>query len=55
MEYISLCDTVSFFIYFTYNSVYLSIPNSWFIPPCPPFLFDYCKFVFFACEYISIL
>ena len=35
-----------------YSGVYLLIPNSKFIPP--PFLFGNHKFVFYACESISV-
>ena len=55
IEYSSLCYTGSWwFIYFTYISVYLLIPNSRFIPP-PTFPFGIRKFLFSVCESISVL
>ena len=39
-------------IHFLYSSVYILIPNSWFIPA--PFPFGNLKFVFYACESVFV-
>ena len=46
---------VLFGIYFIYNSVYLLIPNSYFISPSLPFSFGNHKIIFYVCESISVL
>ena len=40
-------------IYFIYSSVYMLIPNYWFSPLLSVFVTT--KFVFYACESVSIL
>ena len=44
---------MTLFTYFIYSSLYLLIPNSYFIPPPPPFPFGNPKFVLYVCESIS--
>ena len=68
IECTSLCCRVYLLVIcFIYSSVYMLIPNSWFIPPYPLsplviinllFYFPYCiyhKFLFYVCESISVL
>ena len=54
-EYSSLCYAVGpCCLCFIYSSMYLSVTNSYFIPP-PHFPFGHHKFVFYVCESISVL
>ena len=54
-NFLCLCSKSLLFIYFMYSSVYLLIPNSWFVPPSLPLPFGNHKFVFYVYDSVSVV
>ena len=51
---VPVLDRRSFLSSFIFSDGYVLIPNSWFIPPAPPFPFGNHEFVFCVCESVPV-